>query len=352
MSSIVNDEYTLQNQNQQDLYDAILNTLFPILLIKFIDLQWNKNERMMKRIELYKQVKNKTIIDNLNKRKNVSFGIDKCWNISKKNKQVLKDALIELIPNTIEDSGDDYRLENFEIKLKGYKKEILELEDDNNNDFEIKLEEGLEDGDDNEDFEIKLEEGKKEILDKKENLKILNEVLNEIDEILKEIEEERKAYFEISRVSTFRAIALPLLDDALYNTVTWVIPLAVAFAYDDLLSIKIFSFINMALHLTCSTITIFSKYLAKKFKSKFSKFFGYDIITTGDKGFCWTFKIKDQPTDSISIDIAGYFLVFFPVFIIPIFWIIVISRNPFDLISFVFLILFALLLLLPPFLVL
>ncbi|CAG8514092.1 11341_t:CDS:2 [Acaulospora morrowiae] len=45
---------------------------------------------------------------------------------------------------------------------------------------------------------------------------------------------------------------LPLLDDLLYNTVTWAIPLTVSFAYNDLLSIKIFSVINASLHITCA----------------------------------------------------------------------------------------------------
>src|SRR2546429_3649808 len=46
----------------------------------------------------------------------------------------------------------------------------------------------------------------------------------------------------------FRKILLPLLDDLLYNIVTWAIPLRVSFAYDDLLAIRIFSLVNMGLH--------------------------------------------------------------------------------------------------------
>ncbi|CAG8477777.1 5845_t:CDS:2 [Scutellospora calospora] len=356
MSSIMNDEY----RNLQELYDAILNTLFPILLIKFIDLQWKKNEKMMERTflelknkekeiinktvqgiqnaadkdkleeeyekaktsELYKQDESKTIIDNLYKRKNVYFGIDKSLSISEKNKRILKDALVKLIPNTIED-GDEYdELVGFEIMLKECKKEILDKKEI----FVIE-----DDDDNNEDFEIKSEECKKEIL------KILNE-------ILKEINKERNAYFKISRVSTFRAIALPLLDDALYNIVTWIIPLVASLVYDELFKIKIFSYVNMVVHLTFSIITIFSKFLAKKFKSNY---YGYNIITAGDKGFCWTFKIinKIEFDDSNCIAVAAMNLIIFPVYVIPLFWIIVITEQPFDLISFVFLILFALLLL-------
>ena len=40
-------------------------------------------------------------------------------------------------------------------------------------------------------------------------------------------------------------ILLPLLDDVLYNTVTWIIPLTVSFAYNDSLAVKIFSIVNM-----------------------------------------------------------------------------------------------------------
>ncbi|RHZ53882.1 hypothetical protein Glove_433g4 [Diversispora epigaea] len=49
---------------------------------------------------------------------------------------------------------------------------------------------------------------------------------------------------------------LPLLDDILYNIVTWVIPLTVSFAYDDLLKIKILSIINMCLHVACAVIAL------------------------------------------------------------------------------------------------
>src|SRR5207247_3219221 len=54
----------------------------------------------------------------------------------------------------------------------------------------------------------------------------------------------------------YRKILLPLLDDLLYNTVTWVIPLTVSFAYDDFLVIKIFSLVNMSLHVLCAAIAL------------------------------------------------------------------------------------------------
>ncbi|GES94075.1 hypothetical protein GLOIN_2v1667018 [Rhizophagus clarus] len=53
-----------------------------------------------------------------------------------------------------------------------------------------------------------------------------------------------------------KKVFLPLLDDLLYNMVTWVIPLIVSFAYDDLLGIKIFSLVNMVLHVTCAIVAI------------------------------------------------------------------------------------------------
>ncbi|CAG8759257.1 9638_t:CDS:2, partial [Racocetra fulgida] len=197
--TIVDENYI--PQNKQDLYDAILNTLFPILLIKFLDLSWNKNEKKMKRTFDKRKENDAKIIDavqGIRKAANedvLKDEYEKSLNISEANKLILKRELIKLIPNTIEDGDDDEELANLEIELKRCKKEISDNE---------------------------------EILDKKE-------ILDVLDEILKEIEEEREEYFKISRVSTFRAIALPLFDDALYNIVTWTIPLIVAFAYDDLL---------------------------------------------------------------------------------------------------------------------
>src|SRR6266496_4844151 len=55
---------------------------------------------------------------------------------------------------------------------------------------------------------------------------------------------------------SIKNVALPLLDDVLYNTITWVIPLTVSFSYDDLMSIKIFSIVNMCLHLICALVAI------------------------------------------------------------------------------------------------
>ncbi|CAG8490516.1 7735_t:CDS:2 [Paraglomus brasilianum] len=49
---------------------------------------------------------------------------------------------------------------------------------------------------------------------------------------------------------------LPLLDDILYNTVTWVIPLTVSFAYGDELAVKIFSIVNMCLHVVCAVAAL------------------------------------------------------------------------------------------------
>src|SRR5437588_12409862 len=53
-----------------------------------------------------------------------------------------------------------------------------------------------------------------------------------------------------------RKILIPLLDDLLYNTVTWVIPLTVSFAYDDFPAIKIFSLVNMCLHVLCAALAL------------------------------------------------------------------------------------------------
>ena len=51
--------------------------------------------------------------------------------------------------------------------------------------------------------------------------------------------------FNVSgKTGPIKNMFLPLLDDILYNVVTWTIPLIVSFAYDDLFRIKIFSFVN------------------------------------------------------------------------------------------------------------
>lgn len=54
-------------------------------------------------------------------------------------------------------------------------------------------------------------------------------------------------------------VVLPLLDDVLYNIITWMIPLIVSFSYDNLLSIKIFSIVNMCLHVNCVIIAIIDR---------------------------------------------------------------------------------------------
>src|SRR5256885_10458160 len=68
------------------------------------------------------------------------------------------------------------------------------------------------------------------------------------------------AFVVLTRVSfdsgKIKKIFLPVLDDLLYNTVTWVIPLTVSFAYNDFLAIKIFSLVNMGLHVLCSAIAL------------------------------------------------------------------------------------------------
>src|SRR5688572_14488088 len=58
------------------------------------------------------------------------------------------------------------------------------------------------------------------------------------------------------KTGPIKNVMLPLLDDLLYNTVTWVIPLVVSLAYNDLPSINIFSLVNMGLHVTCAVAAI------------------------------------------------------------------------------------------------
>jgi len=95
------------------------------------------------------------------------------------------------------------------------------------------------------------------------------------------------------------------------------IPLIVPFAYDDFLSIKIFSLVNMGLHVCCAAIALFKN---KKISDK------YDLF---DIPFC--------------------FLMSFPVIVIPIFWIVYIRiTHSFDPIGILFITLFGILLILAP----
>ncbi|CAG8442226.1 1132_t:CDS:1 [Acaulospora morrowiae] len=104
---------------------------------------------------------------------------------------------------------------------------------------------------------------------------------------------------------------LPLLDDLLYNTVTWVIPLIVSFSYDDLLSIKIFSVINACLHITCAIHALIHP------------------------------MSIDEAERHKRIQVNFFFLIFFPIVAIPVFWIVyIVINHEYDLTSTIFLILF------------
>jgi len=113
---------------------------------------------------------------------------------------------------------------------------------------------------------------------------------------------------------------LPLLDDILYNTVTWVIPLTVSFAYGDELAVKIFSIVNMCLHITCA--------LAALIKHK-------TIGDANDDDGIWAY--------------IGIFLTLFPVLVIPIFWITyLVTNHMVASINLLFIVLFGILLALIP----
>jgi hypothetical protein len=83
-------------------------------------------------------------------------------------------------------------------------------------------------------------------------------------------------------------VVLPLLYDVLYNAITWMIPLVVSFSFDELLSIKIFSIVNMCLHINCAIITIIDRTKSVECSHNY-----YTLIT---------------------------FFLFFPVIVIPILW--------------------------------
>jgi len=89
---------------------------------------------------------------------------------------------------------------------------------------------------------------------------------------------------------TMKKKLLPLLDDVLYNAVTWAIPLTVSFAYNDSKAVKIFSIVNMCLHITCALIALIR----------------------------WK-KISDADDDDYIWGSILSFLLFFPVFVIPTF---------------------------------
>lgn len=119
---------------------------------------------------------------------------------------------------------------------------------------------------------------------------------------------------------SIKNVLLPLLDDVLYNVITWMIPLIVSFSYDDLMIIKIFSIVNMCLHVFYAVIMII---LTVIFEIKVADIFKNDRLII----------ILFLPT--------FYFLLFFPVIVIPIFWMIILTRqHAFDSISIIFLTLF------------
>ncbi|CAB4384112.1 unnamed protein product [Rhizophagus irregularis] len=110
---------------------------------------------------------------------------------------------------------------------------------------------------------------------------------------------------------SIKNVILPILDDVLYNMTTWMIPLIVSFAYDDLMSIKIFSIINMCIHVFFAVCAII----------KWEK-----VVDNGE---------------SIIFFFVFFFLIFVPVLFIPIFWIIIIThKHTLDSISIVFITLF------------
>ncbi|RHZ79214.1 hypothetical protein Glove_151g60 [Diversispora epigaea] len=128
--------------------------------------------------------------------------------------------------------------------------------------------------------------------------------------------------FKVSGKSgRIKKVLLPLLDDILYNTVTWVIPLTVSFAKDDLFGLKIFSITNACLHVFLAVL-----------------------------GLIQHKTIKDHENNS-AITFPFIFLVLFPVSAIPLFWIIYINNIYHDPINILFLALFEILLALSIFVV-
>jgi len=127
--------------------------------------------------------------------------------------------------------------------------------------------------------------------------------------------------FNVDRKSgTIKKKLLPLLDDVLYNAVTWAIPLTVSFAYNDSKAVKIFSIVNMCLHVGWALIALI------RWK-RIGDVIGGDNISAG----------------------IFLFLILFPVFVIPIFWITYLVTNHMVVsINLLFIILFGILLALIP----
>ena len=117
---------------------------------------------------------------------------------------------------------------------------------------------------------------------------------------------------------------LPLLNDLLYNTVTWVIPLTVSFAYGDSLAVKIFSIVNMFLHVACALAALI------------------EWKTIGD-----AYTGNGRIWGGILL-----FLTCFPVLVIPIFWITYLVTNHMVVsINLLFIVLFGILLAFLPILI-
>src|SRR6185312_2485217 len=109
-------------------------------------------------------------------------------------------------------------------------------------------------------------------------------------------------------------VMLPLLDDILYNTVTWAIPLLISFSYNDLLSIRIFSITNMGLHVLCAAIALIRHKLV-------SDVINY-VHSLTDRGW-----LVNQHLDAYIWTGTSFFLICFPVMAIPVFWIDYITNS-------------------------
>jgi hypothetical protein len=138
--------------------------------------------------------------------------------------------------------------------------------------------------------------------------------------------------FNIKNSSSPKKILLPILDDILYNTVTWVIPLVVSLIYDDLIVVKIFVFVNMGLHTICTLTSLITNMKLNKMDEKMDEKMGGTI---------------NQKAVKLVPKFIFHFLVFFPVIVIPIFWIIYIIeiKHYTDPISILFIGLFSLVIL-------
>ncbi|CAG8745378.1 22831_t:CDS:1 [Dentiscutata erythropus] len=105
--------------------------------------------------------------------------------------------------------------------------------------------------------------------------------------------------------SSWKTNFLPILDDLLYNIITWVIPLIISIIYDSR-NKRIFAICNAIPHILCIIIS----YCKNK---------KLNVNSTN--------KHSEIDADDYPFLIGEIFIAFIPITVIPTFWLIHLSRN-------------------------